>query len=88
MGSESLKSCTPHRDSLRRGSEGGSERVRRGVRKSLEDVQNLAPLIGIRFAGGPKVGPTERVRRGSDSLGTRLARDLGVGTKVCTQLSE
>ena len=35
----------------------------------MEDVQNLAPLIGTRFAGGPKVGPRERVRKGSDRKG-------------------
>ena len=56
-GSESPKSCTPNMDSLRKGSEGGSEGVRRLVRKSLKEVRNLAPLIGIRLAGCPKVVP-------------------------------
>ena len=77
-GSESPKSCNPNRDSLRKGSEGVRRWVRRWVRKSLAEVRNLAPFIGIRCEGGLKVGPevdpkaseggSEGSERGSENL--------------------
>ena len=56
------KSCNPNRNSLRRGSasgsDSGSDSGSARVRSSSAQVRNLATLMGIRFAGGPTVGPT------------------------------
>ena len=37
-----------------------------GVRKSWEEVENLGPLMGIRFARGPKVGPKVGPKRSDE----------------------
>ena len=86
MGSESPKSCTPNRDSFRKGSEGGSEGVRRRVRKSLKEVRNLAPLIGIRLAGCPKVGPKvgpKGSEGGQKDRSSRLGHDFSHARICC-----
>ena len=68
-GSEGPKSCTPHRDLLRKGSEGGSEGSE-GLRKSWAGVKKLAPIIGGPFIEGWKVGP-KGSEKGPKAFGRR-----------------
>ena len=90
MGSENPKSCTPTKDSFRKGSEGGSEGVRRRVRNSLNQVRNLAPLLRIRLAGCPKVGP-KFGPKGSEGdqkdRSSRLGRDFSHARICCLSYS-
>ena len=92
MGSESPKSCTPNRDSLRTGSEGGSEGDPKVFgrrpksftpnRHSLRRGPKVGPKVGSKGSeGGPKV--FERNRKSCIPNGDSLRE----GPKVCPPVS-